>query len=131
MLIKKYISNAIRSEDSAYLFLNPRKVLTKDFLLESIWDNQNKIKSINVAIKRLRQKLDIDKNKYIKNIHSQRICACLKSIFELNKLILGYYSKSKKYPFIYKESNNLYESITKLSLKLKLMKSQKIKTIKN
>lgn len=106
-------------------------MLTKDFLLESIWDNQNKIKSINVAIKRLRQKLDIDKNKYIKNIHSQRICACLKSIFELNKLILGYYSKSKKYPFIYKESNNLYESITKLSLKLKLMKSQKIKTIKN
>lgn len=52
-------------------FLNPRKVLTKDFLLESIWDNQNKIKSINVAIKRLRQKLDSDKNKYIKNIRSE------------------------------------------------------------
>ncbi|RAX51930.1 hypothetical protein CCY99_08240 [Helicobacter sp. 16-1353] len=52
-------------------FLNPRKVLTKDFLLESIWDNQNQIKSINVAIKRLRQKLNDDKNKYIKNIRSE------------------------------------------------------------
>lgn len=42
-----------------------------------------------------------------------------KIIFELNKLILGDYSKSKKYPFIYKESNNLYKSIAKLRLKLK------------
>lgn len=52
-------------------FLNPRKVLTKDFLLESIWDNQNQIKSINVAIKRLRQKLDTNKDKYIKSIRSE------------------------------------------------------------
>lgn len=53
-----------------YFLLNPNKVLSKEFLLESIWDNQNHEKSINVAIKRLRQKLDNDKNKYIKNIRS-------------------------------------------------------------
>lgn len=47
---------------------NPNKVLSQEFLLERIWENHSQEKSVNVAIKRLRQKLSSDKNKYIKNI---------------------------------------------------------------
>lgn len=53
-------------------FKNSGIVLSREYLLEHIWDNQGEIKSINVAIKRLRQKLDFDdEEKYIKSIRSQ------------------------------------------------------------
>lgn len=53
------------------LIENKKSVLTRDFLLEHVWKNDEffQDKTVNVAINRLKQKIDPNKNKeYIKSI---------------------------------------------------------------
>lgn len=51
---------------------NTGMVLSRDYLLEEIWSNEGESKSVNVAIKRLRKKLDTqDEEKYIKAVRGE------------------------------------------------------------
>ncbi|MDO7253607.1 response regulator transcription factor [Helicobacter cappadocius] len=51
---------------------NTGMVLSRDYLLEEIWNNQGESKSVNVAIKRLRKKLDSkDEERFIKAIRGE------------------------------------------------------------
>ncbi len=56
---------------------NRGQVLTRDYLLEHVWGDFKQEKSVNVAIKRLREKIDPQKNKnYIESIRGigYRLC---------------------------------------------------------
>lgn len=53
------------------LIKNQSSVLTRDFLIEHVWgkDKATELRTVNVAIKRLKEKIDIDHNgSYIKTI---------------------------------------------------------------
>ncbi|PAF42047.1 response regulator transcription factor [Helicobacter sp. 11S03491-1] len=53
-------------------FKNIGLVLSREYLLEEIWNNQGEPKSVNVAIKRLRKKLNPkDEEKYIKAVRAE------------------------------------------------------------
>ena len=48
---------------------NHHQVLTRDYLLDRVWDESKQERSVNVAIKRLKDKIDPDKTKnYIESI---------------------------------------------------------------
>ncbi len=48
---------------------NPHQVLTRDHLLDAVWGDRKQERSVNVAIKRLKDKIDPDKTKnYIESI---------------------------------------------------------------
>lgn len=60
------------------LIKNKNVVLSRDYLLETIWDGENtNDKTVNIAIKRLREKIDPDKKKkYIKSIRGEGYILC-------------------------------------------------------
>ena len=48
---------------------NPHQILTRDYLLDEVWSDRKQERSVNVAIKRLKDKIDPDKTKnYIESI---------------------------------------------------------------
>ncbi|NPA55960.1 MAG: response regulator transcription factor [Epsilonproteobacteria bacterium] len=58
---------------------NPNIVLSKDYLLNNVWDNSFDVsyKALNMAIKRLKQKIDpTNQKQYIKNIRAQGYKIC-------------------------------------------------------
>lgn len=57
---------------------NKNVVLNRDYLLQTIWDGENtNDKTVNIAIKRLREKIDPNKNKnYIKSIRGEGYILC-------------------------------------------------------
>lgn len=57
---------------------NKNVVLSRDYLLQTIWDGENtNDKTVNIAIKRLREKIDPNKNKnYIKSIRGEGYILC-------------------------------------------------------
>ncbi|PAF43549.1 response regulator transcription factor [Helicobacter sp. 11S02596-1] len=56
----------------AIFLKNTGRCLSREYLLEEIWHSDGELKSINVAIKRLRKKLDkSDEEKYIKTIRGE------------------------------------------------------------
>lgn len=60
------------------LIKNKHVVLSRDYLLQTIWDGENtNDKTVNIAIKRLREKIDPNKNKnYIKSIRGEGYILC-------------------------------------------------------
>ncbi|WP_033915550.1 response regulator transcription factor [Campylobacter sputorum] len=60
------------------LIKNKNVVLSRDYLLQTIWDGENtNDKTVNIAIKRLREKIDPNKNKnYIKSIRGEGYILC-------------------------------------------------------
>ncbi|CZE48616.1 response regulator transcription factor [Campylobacter geochelonis] len=57
---------------------NKNIVLSRDYLLSAIWNDENtNSKTVNIAIKRLREKIDPNKNKeYIKSIRGEGYMLC-------------------------------------------------------
>lgn len=54
----------------AVFIKNAGRVLSREYLLEEIWQNEGEIQSVNVAIKRLRKKLDKNSNdSFLKKYH--------------------------------------------------------------
>ena len=61
------------------LLKNSNKVLSRNELLDSVWggDNEKQLKTVNVAIKRLKEKIDPDNEKnYIKAIRGEGYILC-------------------------------------------------------
>jgi DNA-binding response OmpR family regulator len=58
---------------------NKNKVLTRDYLLDSVWENsfETHAKTVNVAVNRLKEKIDPLKEKnYIKAIRGEGYMFC-------------------------------------------------------
>jgi len=58
---------------------NPNKLFTRDELLESVWDDpwEKQLKTVNIAIKRLREKIDCNGSKnYIKSVRGEGYILC-------------------------------------------------------
>lgn len=61
------------------LMRNKQVVLSRDYLLENVWQDEGAFqeKTVNVAIKRLKEKIDPDKNKeYIKTVRGTGYTLC-------------------------------------------------------
>lgn len=60
------------------LIKNKNVVLSRDYLLETIWDGENtNDKTVNIAVKRLREKIDPNKKKnYIRSIRGEGYILC-------------------------------------------------------
>lgn len=61
------------------LLRNKQVVLSRDYLLENVWQDEGAFqeKTVNVAIKRLKEKIDPDKNKeYIKTVRGTGYTLC-------------------------------------------------------